>query len=99
MNKVWKNKKVGAFTLIELLVVIVIIAILAGLLLPALAKAKLKAQDTTCLNNQKQLAAAWEMYADDNRGLIINFDTQNTGNANIPWRFDAQHLIPPPMIP
>lgn len=63
-------KRGRAFTLIELLVVIAIIAIIASLILPALARAKARAQGSSCLNNTRQLAVAWMIYADEHNGLL-----------------------------
>ncbi len=65
----------SGFTLIELLVVIAIIAILAAILFPVFAKAREKARQTACLNNQKQIITALLMYAQDNSELLPSTDT------------------------
>jgi prepilin-type N-terminal cleavage/methylation domain-containing protein len=93
-----KTKQVSpdqsGFTLIELLVVIAIIAILAAMLLPAMGRARLKAQGVQCMNNGKQIMVAWRLYCDDNADRVptawgyadsdwIPFDDEMswTGNA------------------
>jgi prepilin-type N-terminal cleavage/methylation domain-containing protein/prepilin-type processing-associated H-X9-DG protein len=80
-----------AFTLIELLVVITILAILAALLLPALARAKEEGQRVNCMSNLSQLTLCWEMYADDSQGLLapnnwIDYVGEDGGfNQSISW--------------
>jgi prepilin-type N-terminal cleavage/methylation domain-containing protein len=73
--------KVRAFTLIELLVVVAIIAVLMGLLMPALRAAREHGQRAVCLSNLRQLTAAWIMYADDNDGKLVNAMTK----GDRPW--------------
>ncbi len=70
-----------AFTLIELLVVIAIIAILAAMLLPALAKAKNRAQIITCVNSTKQMQTGWNMYTGDNNDQVMPNSPLGAGNS------------------
>ena len=82
MSQLQSPRAARAFTLIELLVVIAIIAILAAMLLPALSRAKMKAQDISCLNNTKQISLANSIYVADNSGKHV-WQYQTATNAPV----------------
>lgn len=95
----------SGFTLIELLVIIAIIASLASLLMPALAKAKGKALQISCMNNHRQLGITWTLYQDDNSGKLPHNLRQNstsnpswvdsTVHGDTPGMSDPNYLIDP----
>ena len=86
----------GAFTLVELLVVIAIIAILAALLLPTLAGAKMQAARIQCMSNEKQMIMAWTIYSgDNNEKLVLNGgDAATTSTQAHLWVHGGNHGSP-----
>src|SRR5262252_2061536 len=86
-------RQVLAFTLIELLVVIAIIAILAAMLLPALSRAKEKANAVACLNNLKQWGAATQLFASENQDLLPKDGSPNGTSTEEGWYNDLPRTI------
>jgi prepilin-type N-terminal cleavage/methylation domain-containing protein len=93
---VHRSARTSGFTLIELLVVIAIIAILAALLLPALAKAKDKANRTVCTNNMKQFGVTINMYGTDNRDYLA---FPNWGYGSDGWLYPGGNPPDPTVAP
>src|SRR5437763_9919186 len=88
------SRRQTGFTLIELLVVIAVIAILAALLLPALAKAKGKAYRIQCTSNLHQLAITYQLYIDDNGGRLPDNGYQLPNQIQRLWVGGSEHIFP-----
>src|SRR2546421_12419525 len=86
--------RLKAFTLVELLVVIGIIAVLIGILLPALSKARDQANTVACMSTERQFYTLWQMYATQNKGRVIQARYQYYSGGSTPEDgvFDAAFL-------